>query len=1529
VIVSIKESTEIPFQGMNIHRLNAKGKDCRDQRSIEQLIEKIITTYNDKNKELFPQNIYRPKHLIRWNANEHRGFHAKIFYSKRPALSGFAQWVCQASSAEARDFKTYTCHFICFLYRQIRQEKNAQKSSDVWEAFALTTSDGWRVVKPFADFKFPLKITARLIDPNLSSIESKSLAGHKDSSVETYRQEYALTQHETDTLWHFFKDFHSYFKEGSSLYHPRYGLTAFIGPKHPKRFNKRSVEIGIGKILVGGQLTMKQHEEILEHFANIALGEKTVCLREDKDVEEKEDTVWRYLENIQPVEMELVPRLNHALMQLVWQYYRNNKLDGQLSFVHRWYRDFYYSSEFTLKYKDGHKITFQYHPSLSQIFQALRQWYGPCPTLEEFTSKIENTKLKFHRKPEFFDLQEFFQGELPFEQERYFRVDGLWLQVKAGHLTVLQRSFHKLLNAHLMAPAEMGQLKKTWFAKKEWTAFSLEDPVINELNKGELERAIKDLKEATFSFIDQQGLVNCPYPTQCILESSSGSFMKLLQKKWEDLRLFLSQKKEQNQPVTKEELSGLLVKPPKKTSSNTHKKPPKKTPGDPGEILWNLLAEKRPIISLNKFGNIQKIAVLRPDGVPAITNLSLLTLGKAKKTIASNKRSLERYLSQQSQSCSPCTQEGIRKNLGFSSKQYADKVFQAFKEVKSAPALPLVNQSYLVQGPIPDDFKTSESILQFLRKQHENYRLVLAEEGYNRLYLTEDHFLVCDQVYAGKKEKVELFDLLQYDPCFERVYLYHVKESFGQKTREACAQIRVAAIILKNAIDSGSYEILRKIYSEVTQTSSLSPFRQMLKKVFESLPLPNGSQVQSDRLVNLFPQNRSNICFVYAFIDSSEKKERFLNEEKDPSYEFGPNDFKQFKNSICSILKDRAVLDKHGRLKNSFMSDTKEKFCLRMKDLEKPEVIYDILHRHTSQFDSLIAKVELMQLRDFIVDQLGFDFKICQINRSLGSTICPETSSFEFEQSLDSFTPATDKKIIYLGKTYLCDTRPCSASDVLTCILGSEPFKESKQTTQVKLAKLFKKHQFTDSHLWLSYFKKGPVEKFKSYSSVYHSLFAIKGKDLSADDYDLRFNDYLQCLLSPNFSLTEEEWGLAAHCLGISVEIISESKTGEFNQNQVINPHGHKKLLFVQNGKQFLRLREPDYNDDASEAMDTCEELTQCSEILSPEKQTALLSQEQCSGMNNRGADCFFNSAFQLLVHSPLWSLLLDEDYVTEEGQAFYSFFKELSLNYCLASEEDCKNDQRLSTQYSGSKMRELLTFTPDQHEDCEETIRRILAFYDIEHLKSLFNKHQIIDIKKATTTADDPSKFSELKGRSISTTISEMMLPLSMPKQEKKELQDLIDDLFIDTIQLEKIKFVKNNQVYASSGYTETFTAHTLGDHLFFHLKRFYYKGNTRHKISTPISIDSFECKVEGTPYEMQGFVVHYNESAYEGHYKAFSKTSNGWTRFDDTRVKLISQKEALEEAKNAYILYYSKIEEADQSLVNSADEVEGMETS
>jgi hypothetical protein len=1512
---------------MNIHRLNAKGKDCQDQRSIEQLIEKIITTYNDKNKEVFPQNIYHSKDIIRWNANEHRGFHAKIFYSKRPALSGFAQWVCQASSAEARDFKTYTCHFICFLYRQIRQEKNAQKSSDLWEAFALTTNDGWRVVKQFADFKSPLKITARLIDPNLSSIESKSLAGHKDSSVETFRQEYALRQHETDTLWHLFKDFHSYFKEGSSLYHPRYGLTAFIDPQHPKRFNKRSVEIGIGKILVGGQLTMQQHEEILEHFANIALGEKTVCLQEDVDVEEKEDPVWRYLENIQPVEMELVPRLNHALMQLVWQYYQNNKLDGQLSFVHRWYKDFYYSSEFTLKYKDGHKITFQYHPSLSQIFQALRQWYGPCTTLEDFISKIENTKLKFHRKPEFFDLQEFFQGELPFEQERYFRVDGLWLQVKAGHLTVLQRSFHKLLNAHLMAPSEIGQLKKTWYAKKEWTAFSLEDLAIKELNKGELEQSIKDLQETQFSFIDEEGFVHCPYPTHCILESSSGSFNKLLQKKWEDVRLFLSQKKEQNQPVTKEELGQLLVKPPKKTRSNL-KKPPKKAVGNPGEMLWNLLTEKRPVISLNRIGMIQKIAVLRPDGVPAITNLSLLTLS-SKKTIESNKSSLESYLSQQSQNGSPCTQEGIRKSLGFSSKRYAENVFQAFKEVKNAPALPLVNQSYLVQGPIPNDFKASESILQFLRQQHENYRLVLAEEGYNRLYLTEDHFLVCDQVYAGKKEQVELFDLLQYDSSFERVYLYHVKESFGQKTREACAQVRVAAIILRNAIDSGSYEILRKIYTEVTGTSSLSPFRQMLKKVFESLPLPNASEVQSDRLVNLFPQNRSNICFVYAFIDSSEKKERLLSDEKDPSYEFGPNDFKQFKDDIYHALKNRGILDEHGRLKNSFMSSTKEKFCLKMKDLEKPELIYDILHRHTSQFDSLIAKVELMQLRDFIVDQLGFDFKICQINRSVGSNLPSETSSFEFEQSLDQFTPPSAKKITYLGKTYLCETRPCNASDVLTCILGSEPLKEGKRSTQVKLAVLFKKHQFTNSDLWLSYFKKGPSEKFKGYSSIYHSLLAVQGKDLSADDYDLRFNDYLQCLLSPNFSLAEEEWHLAASCLDIRLEIVSESKTGEFNQNQVINPRGHKKLLFVQNGKQFLRLREPDFIDDASEAMDTCEELTQCSEIFSPEKQTALLSQEQCSGMNNRGPDCFFNSAFQLLVHSPFWELLLDEDNVTEKGQAFYSFFKELSLNYCLASEEDCKNDQRLSTQYPGSKMRELLAFTPDQHEDCEEAIRRIFAFYDIDHLKSLFNKHQIIDIKKAASIAGDPSQYSELKGRSISTTISEIMLPLSVPKKGSKEVQELIDDLFIDTIQLEKIKFVKNNQVYQATGYTETFTVNALGNHLFFHLKRFYYEGNTRHKISTPISMSSFECKIDDISYELQGFVLHYGESAYGGHYKAFCKTSNGWTRFDDTRVKLISQKEALEEAKDAYILYYSKIEEADQSLVNSTDEVESMETS
>ncbi len=351
------------------------------------------------------------------------------------------------SGADKHKFQGSVVHFIGFLYRAPKLKQPEEKIQSIWELFALTTYDGFRVVKPFADFHFPIQIASRLVDPTLSVSESKSLAGHTDSSSETYREGYSLQQNELDSLWKVFKSFQSHFKHSSSLYNPKYRLSAFVGKPADKNVLKRTVKIGMGRISIGGKLSFPQYEEILNHFSKIARGTPTY-LDENKKLLEQEDSSFRYLENIQPVEKALVSKLNNALVYCVWHYYNRPHQGSPIAFVHKFYKDFYTSGEFYLRYK-GQIVCWYCRPSLYEVIEMLRVWYGVDCTLDQFSARLEGTLLKFDRRG-FLPLKEFFQGEIRHEGELFFRVDGRWLQVKADHMAVLQRSFHELLQDHLI-----------------------------------------------------------------------------------------------------------------------------------------------------------------------------------------------------------------------------------------------------------------------------------------------------------------------------------------------------------------------------------------------------------------------------------------------------------------------------------------------------------------------------------------------------------------------------------------------------------------------------------------------------------------------------------------------------------------------------------------------------------------------------------------------------------------------------------------------------------------------------------------------------------------------------------------------------------------------------------------------------------------------------------------------------------------------------------------------------------------------
>lgn len=269
------------------------------------------------------------------------------------------------------------------------------------------------------------------------------------------------------------------------------------------------------------------------------------------------------------------------------------------------------------------------------------------------------------------------------------------------------------------------------------------------------------------------------------------------------------------------------------------------------------------------------------------------------------------------------------------------------------------------------------------------------EENYNRKYLFDTYnknkhfgadqgYLVFDQVYPSKQQKIELFDIARYSKA--GLLLYHVKEQLGQKTRDACSQIRTAADAIAKALEiGGKSDVLTLLYDRITQNQAQSPFQKKVKAQVLSF----GKKA----FLNIFKRDKNEITFVYAFLDDA-ADERDLGEELERTYPLKTTDFKemctQYKGEktltgkqILDGLCKEGFLDAHYRIKDQFIGLNKpDDFSPTFLGTRKKnkDAIFKVLQSHLSQFNSFIAKKELINTKHYI-ENLGFNFRICQIYR--------------------------------------------------------------------------------------------------------------------------------------------------------------------------------------------------------------------------------------------------------------------------------------------------------------------------------------------------------------------------------------------------------------------------------------------------------------------------------------------------------------------------------------------------------------------
>lgn len=357
------------------------------------------------------------------------------------------------------------------------------------------------------------------------------------------------------------------------------------------------------------------------------------------------------------------------------------------------------------------------------------------------------------------------------------------------------------------------------------------------------------------------------------------------------------------------------------------------------------------------------------------------------KVIAKHKDKIEKELLSSSNLPKP---EKIKEKFG-------DDCDAILKELQKQRSILNENKSKekYVMNPLAYPFKKHsllkgqyEAFEKFLIEQCEASAVVEDEETYNRTYLHDrmnqgktygstKGYLVFDQICP---DFIEPCDVLKYTET--TTYLYHIKEDFGQHTRDACSQILNSAREIRSALSTHQAEsYLDRLWKKATE-NDLKGWQAKVKEQLEAL--------NKDPFLQIF-HNRK-IVFVYAFLEKSNHSIHSETSKKSCLVSSDINLKKKLdKEKIYEALKAEQYLDSRGRLTGKFLACSQSQFKLKGFESDSKD-IYGSLSQYKPDSKSTLAKLELIHLAREL-RALGFDFKICQIKNS-----CPSSSQLTQEE---------------------------------------------------------------------------------------------------------------------------------------------------------------------------------------------------------------------------------------------------------------------------------------------------------------------------------------------------------------------------------------------------------------------------------------------------------------------------------------------------------------------------------------------------
>lgn len=1493
---------------MSLHRI--RDTSMKGLREVSEIVDRVKTFYQQNNRERFADQTLeiQPVEVRDWRPERHYGFTISVLFLRRKEISGFGRKIESIAENELVGLEEITISFVIFLYRTRENDTEKKMKPENWDAYSLTTRVGWQMIKPFCDSQFPINLALRVLEPKLMVLETKNIAGDKNASTETFRAQYRLQEYEHQTLWRIFKVFSSKVKVNSSLaeYLEMEDNDAVV------------VRVGRGNVLVQKSLSLAEQAKVLDLMSKIHRGEKTTTRSGD---EESEDPNFRFIRNILPVDKEVWIELDRQLCGIIYEFVMGKKPMPEGHFCHRYYADFLRSNWFELRHSDR-KIFWNSAPSIEEVFALMKILFFRGSRVdrsrEAFSQFLGEVYFSFSggaRHCRNFKILEFIQTEIQSSQtgEMYFRNDGMWFRVAASHLVTMNGAFYQTLGAVLMSEGDTGMLCKPWIQDRFCASFDVHRATKFGVDPAEFQSVIDLLRQRRMPFVEEKGsLVRVPYVTDCILteikESNFKSDSKIVDKRWATISLTLGQFYTAKTALTKKDLEEVFQDARAK-NSDAEKGPSGKTEGSRksrgnallAERVMSILQKSYPLVDRTRIGTntLSPAETIIENNKVVVTDLQGMELvGGEKATggvidLSEKERNfIEKELKKIQDRGEEFKAERLISRLESIKvkKRKAKRIAQGL--LTGGKRYLVIPDQYVVQMPPFKNhmlqIKVSDVCRKFFELQHEYYRSICKEEGYSRQFLAEPGYLVGDQVYASEKEKVELYDLLFFDESTEKLFLYHIKANFGQPTREACAQIRIAAQTVQKDIHEG-FPLLKMLFDRIWTKQPNSLFESQLQDQYKKLGVTQDEACQ--KFLRMFA-NKKKIVFVYAFIDTGKNK-RHLSQEKDPKHKFKNQEFSTRSAGVVDKLVSKGFLSRDRTLTTKFFRSSFESFEEEFRDLIDFEAksVYETLEQWRTQFNSIGAKLELVHLKDHMQENYDFQFRILQIPRS------PDTFDGEgiYVPRAEFSGPTTvAPDISYCGFSFKL-TGP--EVDLATCTNGMFPSAILSKELLIykKLLELQDNPEII--RLLSERLPSGSVEeKIKEYTTK----IWLQGK-IDIQDIELLANIFGIHILvfegsgSPDDEMSNDE----------------ENLLGDFNIA------GSPIYCFVKRqSDRFVFGRSLDAQE--------CPEMQH--EFALKDIFEYFPSTIPIGISNSSGTDCFMNAILQCIIHSSLvldfaqstsrWSAQRDEkDHNWEQRVSFYRQFDAFIQRYIqfgLKNKSSCHSSGDLRDAVS-----ELDRTNPNGmkagYQDVTECFSFVGECFNMNEYRSQVLDEWKVDVTmsqwvEATQKQLEDSEYIQPDNSMPAKRDQKLVLELPLIAKDCDTFTTCLDR-YTQEEELKEFKYRDGDSRFSSQA-TKTSSIETLGEKgVFISYKRFDWIGDQRQKIATRVNLDRLDQSIANCETTLRWFIVHIGNSADSGHYKAYVRSeADDWHEFDDARVTEKREEEILQIVKDAYLMYFEK---------------------